>query len=132
MGGENTSHPECETFSIVYDERAATYHRDKVSFATVNDSTNARSSAVSIGIDMVSGVRWSVPQSVAVSVDAAVADSEAPLRVIALGERPRTREGAMERLTREFEPKYRRVIDRLVECPPARRRRLDYFHLYEA
>ncbi|MFC4542790.1 RNA-guided endonuclease InsQ/TnpB family protein [Halosolutus amylolyticus] len=33
---ENTSRPEYNTFSIVYDKRAATYHRDKVSLATVN------------------------------------------------------------------------------------------------
>ena len=34
--GENTSQPEYDTFSIVYDKRAATYYRDKVSLATVN------------------------------------------------------------------------------------------------
>lgn len=34
--GENTSRPEYDTFSIVYDKRAATYHRDKVSLATVD------------------------------------------------------------------------------------------------
>ena len=34
--GENTSKPEYDTFSIVYDKRAATYYSDKVSFATVN------------------------------------------------------------------------------------------------
>ncbi|MFC7325968.1 RNA-guided endonuclease InsQ/TnpB family protein [Halorubrum rutilum] len=34
--GENTSRPEYDTFSIVYDKRAATYYRDKVSLATVN------------------------------------------------------------------------------------------------
>ena len=34
--GESTSQPEYETFSIVYDKRAATYYRDKVSLATVN------------------------------------------------------------------------------------------------
>ena len=33
---ENTSKPEYDTFSIVYDKRAATYYRDKVSLATVN------------------------------------------------------------------------------------------------
>jgi putative transposase len=33
---ENTSKPEYDTFSIVYDKRAATYSRDKVSLATVN------------------------------------------------------------------------------------------------
>ena len=33
---ENVSQPEYDTFSIVYDKRAATYHRDKVSLATVN------------------------------------------------------------------------------------------------
>jgi hypothetical protein len=30
---ENTSQPEYDTFSIVYDKRAATYYRDKVSLA---------------------------------------------------------------------------------------------------
>lgn len=34
--GENTNRPEYDTFSIVYDKRAATYHRDKVSLATAN------------------------------------------------------------------------------------------------
>jgi IS605 OrfB family transposase len=34
--GENTSKPEYDTFSIVYDKRAATYYRDRVSLATVN------------------------------------------------------------------------------------------------
>jgi IS605 OrfB family transposase len=34
--GENTGKPEYDTFSIVYDKRAATYCRDKVSLATVN------------------------------------------------------------------------------------------------
>jgi len=33
---DNTSKPEYDTFSIVYDKRAATYYRDKVSLATVN------------------------------------------------------------------------------------------------
>ena len=33
---ENTSRPEYDTFSIIYDKRAATYYRDKVSLATVN------------------------------------------------------------------------------------------------
>ncbi|MFP8954177.1 RNA-guided endonuclease InsQ/TnpB family protein [Natrialbaceae archaeon A-arb3/5] len=33
---ESTSQPEYNTFSIVYDKRAATYYRDKVSLATVN------------------------------------------------------------------------------------------------
>ena len=34
--GENTSQPHYDTFSIVYDKRAATFYRDKVSLATVN------------------------------------------------------------------------------------------------
>ena len=34
--GETTSKPEYDTFSIVYDKRAATYYRDRVSLATVN------------------------------------------------------------------------------------------------
>ncbi len=34
--GKTTSKPEYDTFSIIYDKRAATYYRDKVSLATVN------------------------------------------------------------------------------------------------
>ena len=34
--GENTSCPHYDTFSIVYDKRAATFYRDTVSLATVN------------------------------------------------------------------------------------------------
>jgi len=34
--GENTTKPEYDTFSIVYDKRAATYYCDRVSLATVN------------------------------------------------------------------------------------------------
>ena len=34
--GENTSKPRYDTFDIVYDKRAATYYRDRVSLATVN------------------------------------------------------------------------------------------------
>jgi len=34
--GENTSCPNYDTFSIVYDKRAATFYRDKVSLATVD------------------------------------------------------------------------------------------------
>jgi type IV secretory pathway ATPase VirB11/archaellum biosynthesis ATPase len=45
--------------------------------------------------------------------------------------RPRTREGAIERMTTGFEPKYSHVIDRLVDLSPAGRRRLDYHALAE-
>ncbi|MFB6090358.1 MAG: type II/IV secretion system ATPase subunit [Halobellus sp.] len=41
--------------------------------------------------------------------------------------RPLTRQGAAERAARGLPPKYRRVIDRLVDLPPAARRRLDYY-----
>ncbi|WP_136717979.1 type II/IV secretion system ATPase subunit [Halorientalis salina] len=44
-------------------------------------------------------------------------------------ERPLTREGTIERMERGFEPKYRKVIDRLVDCSPAGRRRVDYHAL---
>ncbi|MBV0923884.1 type II/IV secretion system ATPase subunit [Halomicroarcula limicola] len=44
-------------------------------------------------------------------------------------ERPRTREGAIERMERGFDPKHRRVIDRLVDCSPAARRRVAYHAL---
>ncbi len=44
-------------------------------------------------------------------------------------ERPRTREGAVERMERGFDPKHRRVIDRLVDCSPASRRRVAYHAL---
>jgi len=44
-------------------------------------------------------------------------------------ERPRTREGAVERMEQGFDPKHRRVIDRLVDCSPAGRRRVAYHAL---
>jgi type IV secretory pathway ATPase VirB11/archaellum biosynthesis ATPase len=44
-------------------------------------------------------------------------------------DRPLTREGAIERMAAGFEPKYERVIDRLVDRSPAQRRRLDYHAL---
>ena len=44
-------------------------------------------------------------------------------------ERPRTREGAIKRMERGFDPKHRRVIDRLVDCSAAARRRLSYHAL---
>ncbi|WP_324663303.1 type II/IV secretion system ATPase subunit [Haloarcula sediminis] len=44
-------------------------------------------------------------------------------------ERPRTREGAVERMAGGFDPKHRRVIDRLVDCSPAARRRVAYHAL---
>jgi len=44
-------------------------------------------------------------------------------------ERPRTREGAVERMAQGFDPKHRRVIDRLVDCSPASRRRIAYHAL---
>ncbi|WP_254273522.1 type II/IV secretion system ATPase subunit [Haloarcula marina] len=44
-------------------------------------------------------------------------------------DRPRTREGAIERMDDGFDPKHRRVIDRLVDCSAASRRRLDYHAL---
>jgi type IV secretory pathway ATPase VirB11/archaellum biosynthesis ATPase len=39
---------------------------------------------------------------------------------------PRTREGTRERMEAGFEPKYATVVDRLVDCSAAARRRLDY------
>jgi type IV secretory pathway ATPase VirB11/archaellum biosynthesis ATPase len=45
--------------------------------------------------------------------------------------RPRTRQGAVERLEAGFGPKYERAIDRLVDCSPAERRRLEYHALSE-
>jgi len=44
-------------------------------------------------------------------------------------DRPRTREGAVERMERGFGPKHRRVIDRLVEVSPAGKRRVEYHAL---
>ncbi|PSP83834.1 secretion system protein [Halobacteriales archaeon QS_6_64_34] len=44
-------------------------------------------------------------------------------------ERPRTREGAVERMEQGFNPKHRRVIDRLVDCSPAGQRRVTYHAL---
>jgi type IV secretory pathway ATPase VirB11/archaellum biosynthesis ATPase len=44
-------------------------------------------------------------------------------------ERPRTREGAVERMDNGFDPKHRRVITRLVDYSPAARRRVAYHAL---
>ena len=45
--------------------------------------------------------------------------------------RPRTREGAAERFRAGFDRKYDRIIDRIVSCSPAGRRRLEYHALAE-
>ncbi len=45
--------------------------------------------------------------------------------------RPRTREGAAERFHEGFDPSYERILDRLVSCRPAARRRLEYYALAE-
>ncbi len=44
-------------------------------------------------------------------------------------ERPRTREGAVERMTGGFDPKHERVIDGLLDVSPAARRRITYHAL---
>ena len=44
-------------------------------------------------------------------------------------DRPRTREGAVERMNEGFDPKYRRVLDRLLDASPALRRRIEYHAL---
>jgi len=46
-------------------------------------------------------------------------------------ERPRTREGAVETMMEGFDAKHARVIDRLLDCSQAARRRLDYHALSE-
>jgi len=43
--------------------------------------------------------------------------------------RPRTREGAVEVMTAGFEPKHQRVVDRLLDCTPAAKRRVVYHAL---
>ncbi|MFQ3318456.1 MAG: type IV secretory pathway ATPase VirB11/archaellum biosynthesis ATPase [Natronomonas sp.] len=45
--------------------------------------------------------------------------------------RPRTREGARERIHEGFDSKYEAAIDRLVDCSPAERRRVEYHALAE-
>jgi len=45
--------------------------------------------------------------------------------------RPRTRQGAAERLRDGFDPKYERAVDRLADCSAAGRRRLEYHALAE-
>lgn len=45
--------------------------------------------------------------------------------------RPLTREGAVERVERGFEPKYRRAIDRLTDLSNSARRRVEYHALAE-
>jgi type IV secretory pathway ATPase VirB11/archaellum biosynthesis ATPase len=44
-------------------------------------------------------------------------------------DRPRTREGAIERMDEAFDEKHRRMIDRLIDCSHAARRRIDYYAL---
>jgi type IV secretory pathway ATPase VirB11/archaellum biosynthesis ATPase len=44
-------------------------------------------------------------------------------------ERPNTRQGAIETMQAGFAPKHERVIDRLVDCTPAARRRIEYHAL---
>jgi len=44
-------------------------------------------------------------------------------------DRPRTREGAVERMETGFDGKYRRVVDRLVDPSMAARRRIEYYAL---
>jgi type IV secretory pathway ATPase VirB11/archaellum biosynthesis ATPase len=60
-------------------------------------------------------------------------DLEAVLEHFADAEprRPRTRQGAAERLRAGFDPKYERAIDRLVDCAASERRRLEYHALAE-
>ncbi len=43
--------------------------------------------------------------------------------------RPLTREGAGERMAAGFDPKYRRIVDRLTDLPPESRRAVDYYAL---
>ncbi|WP_244605204.1 hypothetical protein [Halorussus halobius] len=43
--------------------------------------------------------------------------------------RPLTREGASERMEAGFDPKYRRIVDRLTDLPPGERRRVEYYAL---
>ncbi|MES3518491.1 MAG: type II/IV secretion system ATPase subunit [Natronomonas sp.] len=45
--------------------------------------------------------------------------------------RPQTRDGAAERLQAGFDSKYERAIDRIVDCTPAERRRIEYYALCE-
>jgi len=44
-------------------------------------------------------------------------------------ERPRTREGAVERMEAGFDPKHRRIVDRLVDASHAQHRRIGYHAL---
>ncbi|MEF8838412.1 MAG: type II/IV secretion system ATPase subunit [Haloarculaceae archaeon] len=44
-------------------------------------------------------------------------------------ERPRTREGAVERMEAGFDPKHERVLDSLLDCSPAASRRIAYHAL---
>jgi len=44
-------------------------------------------------------------------------------------ERPRTREGAKERMAEGFDPKHRRVVDRLLDRSPSADRRIEYHAL---
>jgi type IV secretory pathway ATPase VirB11/archaellum biosynthesis ATPase len=75
------------------------------------------------------GFRYDVREPVLTEDDeAALAAIEAHFADASL-DRPRTREGTVERMASGFQPKYRRVIDRLVSCSPAARRRIEYHAL---
>ncbi len=72
------------------------------------------------------GFDYSVREPSLTGADAAALETVAEYFAGANLDRPHTREGAVERMETGFDPKHRRVIDRLVDCSPEARRRVDY------
>ncbi|WP_241692799.1 hypothetical protein [Haloarcula salina] len=75
------------------------------------------------------GFRYQVREPALSAADAAALSTVETYFDGAHIERPRTREGAVERMEGGFDAKHRRVIDRLVDVSPASRRRIEYHAL---
>ena len=75
------------------------------------------------------GFVYEVREPPLLAADAAALDRVQSYFADAHLDRPRTREGAVEVMTGGFSPKHDRVIDRLLDCSPAARRRVAYHAL---
>ncbi len=75
--------------------------------------------------------RYTVREPVLTAADEAALDTVDTYFAEAHLERPRTREGAIETMVEGFSEKHDRVVDRLVDCSRAARRRLGYHALAE-
>ena len=75
------------------------------------------------------GFRYEVREPALTDADRAALETITAYFADANLERPYTREGAIETMEAGFDPKHERVIDRLIDCTPATRRRLTYHAL---